>query len=277
MPLLGTVGTASSASYGGITSESVSASEDYFTSKGGGNIGTAIAVHPYKDMNATNSGFIIPNGKHPYGSFNIGPSGTPYRWNDWGHDVFDGWGHWWVGSQTNSNLHSFIPFNTLNGPDGTVYTETGITLAGETFAYKHGWVGQGVFKLDLTCTSSTNFQFIVGHYGDMGSDGNHSTGVNASPNTLPGSTNRNLYWFTTSQSGSGTEVFSVYCIPKVIAQNTGSWNASRFYYGMQGSPQDDLHLWVDSITHGITFYYAKSTNFLSQVQSDIETNQTYQV
>ena len=166
MPLLGTIGSASSASYGGggMASEPASGSNDYFTSKNGTNIGAAISVHPYKDMNATNTGFIIPSGKHPYGSFNIGPAGTPYRWNDWGHDVFDGWGHWWIGSQTNSNLHSFIPFNTLNGSDGITYNETGITLAGETFAYKHGWVGQGVFKLDITCTSSTNFQFIVCHY-----------------------------------------------------------------------------------------------------------------
>jgi len=214
-----------------------------------------------KDMASTSSR-SIPYNYNPYTGGALTPSGSRYYWNDWSNDVFDGWGDWNIFNPATSTAE-YIGFATLNSSDGTVYSETQ-TMHSKTFSIKHGWVAQGVFKLDVACTDPT-FTFWVSHWGNMGSDGstnNYNYTYNASWGTL--------FWNYNYQSGSSYEVFSTYAIPKVLETNqSGSWNSSIFFSGINGN--DNLALWYGPFTHGVTFYYAKSTNVASNVASDIVT------
>ena len=115
----------------------------------------------------------------------------------------------------------------------------------------------------------------MGHWGNMGSDGNSQQFLLQSPgNVLTGSTNRNLFYLTNEQTFSSNEIFSLYCIPRVVAQNASlGWNSSRFYGGIEGS--DNLYMYVKSISHGVTFYYAKSLDQGSAVSADIGKSSVY--
>ena len=86
-------------------------------------------------------------------------------------------------------------------------------------------------------------------------------------------TNRNLFYLTNEQTFSSNEIFSLYCIPRVVDQNVGGWNSTRFFGGIEGS--DNLYMYVKSITHGVTFYYAKSLDQGSAVSADIGKSSVY--
>ena len=221
--------------------------------------GSGLTVN--KDMYSTSSR-SVPYGYNPYSGGSITPTGTRYYWNDWTNDVFDAWGDWYIFNPS-TNGAEYISFTSTNGPDGTVYSESQ-TIHSKTFQKKHGWVAQGVFKLDIACTDPT-FEFWIGHWGNMGSDGstnNYNYTYTASWGTL--------FWNYNYQSGSSYEVFSTYCIPKVRAINeSGNWNSSIFFSGIQSS--DNLAIWIGPLTHGATFYYAKSSNLASSVANDITT------
>ena len=52
-------------------------------------------------------------------------------------------------------------------------------------------------------------------------------------------------------------------------ENTNNINDSIFFSGIQSS--DNLAIWIGPLTHGATFYYAKSSNLASSVANDITT------
>tara|TARA_X000001382_G_C3142589_1_gene170105 strand:- start:252 stop:1076 length:825 start_codon:yes stop_codon:yes gene_type:complete len=218
------------------------------------------ALSATKDM-TNSSSRSINAGYNPYTGNALTPNGTRYYWSDWSNDVFDGWGDFNIFNPA-TNTAEYISFATQNGPDGTIYSETQ-TKHSKTFEIKHGWVAQGVFKLDVACTDPS-FTFWISHWGNMGSDG--ST-VNTN-NTYTSASWGYLYWNYNQQSGSSSEVFSTYAIPKVVSiNNSGSWNSSIFFSGISGN--DNLALWYGPLTHGATFYYAKSSNVSSNVANDI--------
>ena len=213
-----------------------------------------------KDMMQMGSPATIPTGSNP-SSGQLTPSGTMYAWSDWGGDYFDQWGDFYIYNPA-SGTASYIGFATLNGADGTVYTETQ-THHSKSFTIKHGWVAQGIFKLDVQCSDDT-FQFSIGTFGDLGSDGStllydrqHST------------TWGNLNYVHTSQSGT-SEYFYAHIVPKLKSFNDGiAINGSNFTVnlysvnaGSVDSPTsiDRLAMWTDALTLGATMYFVKGSN-----------------
>ena len=213
---------------------------------------TMNTIVPNKDMYQT-SGRAIPSGYNP-SSGSLTPSGNRYYWNDWNGDWFDGWGDFYIYNPSTTSA-SYISFANINGSDGTVYTETQ-THHSKTFIIKHGWVAQGIFKLDVEC-SDISFQFSIGAYGNMGSDGStQNTDIQYAASWGPLSYNYN------SQSGTN-EWFYSHCIPKVKTFNDGitlsSGNfTSKFRTSISGS--DNLALWTDTLRVGATFYFVKGSN-----------------
>ena len=225
-----------------------------FTSGGGG---TAISVN--KDMNASGNR-QIPASVFPSGNATT-PSGTRYYWADWSNDVFDWWGDFYIYDQTGAT--NYITFGTMNGSDGTFYDETQ-THGLKSYKIRHGWVTQGVFKMDITCTDPT-WGFTVGHYGNMGSDSSTTGGTNTASNY-----GFNLYFMWNRQSGSSYELFSVYMIPKLYDTYLNwDWSSTPgIRQGLIGN--DNRAVWGQGwITHGFIIYYAKSTNIAANVAYDL--------
>ena len=288
MPVLGAVGSVSSSSFGGggATEELFDGPTDFYVvlNHGPGTVTqlTGSAVFASKDMYAATA-TNIPIGTSPHtnssgiqallGTGNI--SGNRYLWSDWANDVFDGWGTWYIYDDLDKTA-AHIQFANVNGADGTIYEETASNSIyhGKDWRIRHGWVDQGIFRLDINC-DDPNFIFSVGHWGNMGSDGSNQQFNFKSPgNVLAGSTNRTLHYLTNQQTSSSNEIFSLYCIPRVVAQNDSlGWNSSRFYGGIEGS--DNLWMYVKSITHGVTFYYAKSLDQESAISADIVKSSVY--
>lgn len=224
---------------------------------------------PSKDMRQQSLVRPIPSGYNP-SSGSLTPSGNRYYWFDWSNDYFDGWGEFYIYNPS-TNSATYISFASMNGPDGTVYTETQ-THHSKTFTIKHGWVAQGIFKLDVQC-SDTSFEFSIGAYGNMGSDlstQNTDRQYSASWGTLS---------YNYNSESNIRKWFYSHCIPKVKAFNDGiTLSNGTFTSNFKTSVYntDYLALWTDTLTVGATFYFVKGSNSSSGamydwVANDIET------
>lgn len=225
-----------------------------------------------KDMRSVSSsrppvsGF---NPKSPAGQ--LQPSGDRFHWQDWGDDFFDDWGEWYIFNPADQTA-SYVQFSTINGADETFYTETQ-THHSKTFKIVHGWAAQGIYKVDVACTSDDTFQFAIGHYGNMGSDSN----TNNSDLTHTASWGTLHYNFN-NQLGV-REFFYTHVIPKkktdndsIVVDTTGLFTAVF--------SNDRLAIWTGAFTHGFTFYYIKGANnstgsMANWVANDIAISNTY--
>ncbi len=228
---------------------------DQLRSKGlTGNQGFTMNVLTHnKDMTSLTATLSIPAGFNPSPGI-LQPAGTRYYWSDWGGDIFDSWGNFYIYDPI-SGTASLITFSSLNGLDGTVYTESQ-THHGKTFTIKHGWVTQGIFKLDVECEDVT-FNFSIGMYGNMGSDSNTQN----SDRTYSASWG-NLNYNYNSQLNT-SEFFFTHFIPKIKSFNDGITNSgsnftTNFFTSVSGS--DNLAQWSDPLIVGATMYFVKGSN-----------------
>ena len=234
-----------------------SVSGDQLISKGlTGNQGFTMNVLTHnKDMTSVTNTYLIPATFNPSPSPTaLGPTGARYYWSDWGGDIFDGWGNFYIYDPI-SGTASFISFSSINGPDETVYTESQ-THHGKTFTIKHGWVTQGIFKLDVECEDVT-FNFSVGMYGNMGSD----SSTQNSDRTYSASWG-NLNYNYNSQLNT-SEFFFTHFIPKVKSFNDGITNSgsnftTNYFTAVSGS--DNLAQYTGTLNVGATFYFVKGSN-----------------
>ena len=200
-------------------------------------------------------------GTHTIQAYPYSPLASPTNidtsvWSDWGSDIFDTWGMWYIYNSVNGAVEG-IQFQNRNGADGVIYEETHIKH-NKTFLIKHGYTTSGIYKIDISC-SDPEFQFQVGMYGNMGSD---------SSTVLTGGT-YNVSWGTLSyaynyQSGSATERFYTYMIPY-----EPSTNASNFLtYNRNGN--DNLAIYANiPLRRGVTIYHAKQNDVYQWVANDI--------
>ena len=241
-----------------LEDRSGSGSTDQLRSKGlTGNQGFTMNTNtPNKDMVSSATGtYEIPAGFNPAPGILL-PAGTRYYWTDWGGDIFDGWGNFYIYDPI-SGTASYItfPVGQQNGPDEIVYTDSQ-THHGKTFTIKHGWVTVGIFKLDVECEDVT-FNFSVGMYGNMGSDSNTLN----SDRTYSASWG-NLNYNYSSQLGT-SEFFFTHFIPKVKSFNDGITNSgsnftANYFTDVNGS--DNLAQYTGTLNVGATFYFVKGSN-----------------
>ncbi len=233
----------------------------YINSKGlVGNQGYTVGATITKDMNTTGCDSLpaeyAPNGVA------IQSGQTSSYWDDWGGDIFDDWGFFYL-FDTASNQYYFPIFNPENLDDGTFTTQT-FSAFGRSFTITHGYPAQGIFKFDISCADSN--EFIFGAYGNMGSDGStintnftQSYSLNGSPYTL--------YYNRNIQSGSLQERFFSYFIPYETSLNT-SKTYNDFLDG------DDLSLFTVPVRHGVTVYFSKTNDVKDWVINDLQSTST---
>jgi hypothetical protein len=207
-----------------------------------------------KDM-TSGGAQAIPSSSNPSSS-SLTPSGTGFFWNDWTNDIFDSWGYWYIYNPASGNA-SYIQFGTLNGSDGTVYTETQ-THHSKTFTIKHGWVASGIFKLDIECDDPT-FQFAIGSYGNMGSDSttfNEDRQYTASWGTLN-------YNFNGDHPTTATDPIFSFFIPKETVFNEGitlSGNNFTSNWTTLVVDNDKMGHFSSTLKLGAILYYVKAGN-----------------
>lgn len=226
--------------------------------------------------------FTIPANFNPRTGSSLSPSNSisnGYRWSDWGNDVFDSWGLTYI-FNPEDNTSYFIQVHTSHTAEGT-WNDVSHTIWGRTFKIRWGWMATGIARTDITCTDP-NFEFAVGHYGNLGSDSAtvHTTNSQMSnfSNTYTGDKYEMIpiHAVRTYQSYStNTEQFHVYCFPKLyktynqILVSTTPTTARIFRHDIYGN--DNLAVWTEPLTHGVMFYYVKGNNFPHQrIAADVK-------
>ena len=183
---------------------------------------------------------------------------TASYWNDWGNDVFDEWGYFYLYDVT-SGKYYFPLIEPQDQADG-IFTMQTFNAFGRTFTINQGWAVQGIFKFDISVADSLPFRF--GAYGEMGSDGDEDI-ENLTYSTTLGGTSFTLNYQRHAEDGDSTEILYSYWIPKKVSDNTSI--TYDFY-----NDQDDNSMMSKVITNGVLVYFAKKNDVKEWVANDLQ-------
>lgn len=195
---------------------------------------------------------------------NIGISSgsvTASRWSDWGNDVFDGWG-WFYIFNPSTNEYYFPLVSPQNLDDEVISTQT-FTAFGKKFTMKQGYPAQGIFKFDIS-VNDPNFQFIFGAYGELGSDGS-GTSTNYTYSYTKGSTNFNLFYNKNQEDGDVNEILYSYFVPYSLDQN----NTQTYQEFLDLDRDSFFSIYSVPVTKGITVYFSKTEDVKDWVVHDL--------
>lgn len=181
------------------------------------------------------------------------------QWYDWGNDVFDDWGYFYL-YDVEQGKYYFPLITPQNQNDGEIFTQIFNTF-GRTFTIKQGYPVQGIFKFDISVNDNKPFKF--GTYGNMGSDGDYVNTYLTYPYSI-GSTNLTLYYVKQEQNNSLYEIIYTYCIPKKVSENN-----NQTYNLYQGSVSDDNSWMSKVVTNGLIVYFSKTNDVKEWVVNDL--------
>ncbi len=136
------------------------------------------------------------------------------EWRDWGNDVFDNWGYFYL-YDVETGKYYFPLFSPINEADGELFTQT-FNAFGRVFTIKQGYPVEGIFKFDISVNDNKPFKF--GAYGNMGSDGDHII-TEYAYNYTKGSNNLTLHYVEQAEDGDNIEILYSYFIPKRVSEN----------------------------------------------------------
>ena len=181
-------------------------------------------------------------------------------WNDWGGDIFDGWGYFYL-YDVDSGKYYFPLISPQNQDDGVLTLQT-FNAFGRTFTINQGYPVEGIFKFDISVNDNKPFKF--GTYGDMGSD-SHGMDTDLTYPYLLGSTNLTLYYVKQIDIYSSTEILYSYFIPKKVTENN-----SQTYdlYHISANTYDSLM--SKTVTNGLIVYFSKTNDVKEWVVNDLE-------
>lgn len=219
------------------------------TDTGGYTVGTSIN----KDMGVSSWNYNsngTPNGQ----SFSLNAS----YWSDWGGDIFDSWGYFYLYDPA-ANNYLGLQFTTVNQPDGVFNTQN-FTFNGRVFSITQGYPVQGIFKFEIRVND--DLPFVFGEAGNMGSDG-ATVNTNQSYNYTLQGVNLTLWYNENYQSNDPTERFYSYYIPFSIEENS-SVTYSKYLDGV-----DNLYLYSVPCTNGLTVYHSKANDVKQWVVYDL--------
>jgi hypothetical protein len=202
------------------------------------------------------------------GTLNYDASGTPNNtaqnitaseWSDWGEDIFDSWGFFYLYDVT-ANNYLGLQFTNVNLPDGQFSTQN-FSFNGRTFTITQGYPVQGIFKFEIRVDDDQ--PFIFGEGGNMGSDSS-TANVDLSYNYTLDGINLTLWYNENYQTNNTNERLYSYFVPFVIDEN-----ATKTYTDvLVGS--DNLYLYSIECTHGLTVYHSKQFDTKEWVVYDLE-------
>lgn len=186
---------------------------------------------------------------------------TRQYWPDWGGDIFDGWGLWYLYDPTQDNYKSVI-LASPNTADGVVNTQT-VSFNGRTFTFNYGYPVQGVFKFDIKVNdNSTPFQF--GFDGNLGSNGT-TTNTNLTETFTLDGEDFTLHYNHNIESGNPPEDFYTYVVPYETYLNKSTVTFNKGVYDT-----DKLYLYSKPVTKGVTIYIAKHNDVKDWIINDLQ-------
>ncbi len=181
-------------------------------------------------------------------------------WNDWGDDIFDGWGFFYIYDVLSGQY--FLPIiSPQNTSDGQLNTQI-FEAFGRTFTIKQGYPVQGIFKFDISVND--NKPFIFGCYGNMGYDENHTID-NLTYKYNIDSNDLTLYYIKQGELGDNSEVFYSYFIPQMVPQN----NETQSYQFFKNNGDDNTSLMSKTVTNGLLVYFSKQNDVKLWVVNDL--------
>lgn len=176
-------------------------------------------------------------------------------WNDWGNDVFDDWGFFYI-FDVATNQYYFPILTPENLDDGILTTQV-FNAFGRSYTITHGYPTRGIFKIDVSC--SDNSIFIFGAYGNMGSDEKtintdltHMYSLNNKFYTLYYNRNEDPEPDPENNPIVNDEKLFSYFIPYNSELNN-SKTYNNFVYN-----NDDLSLYSVPVSKGITIYFSNA-------------------
>jgi len=180
-------------------------------------------------------------------------------WGDFGNDVFDGWGFFYI-YDVDSGKYYFPLITPQNQVDRLLTTQTFTAFTPErTFTITHGWAAQGIFKFDISVNDNKPFRF--GAYGNMGSDGDEDISDLTFSYEVNGN-NKTLYYQRHAEEGNSQEILYSYWVPKNPEQNT------EITYDFFNDTDDNIMM-SKEITNGLTVYFGKTNDVKDWVTNDL--------
>lgn len=186
-------------------------------------------------------------------------------WQDWGGDIFDGWGFFYIYDVGNSQFLS-PQLSPINQADGVISTQT-FTINGRTFTIKHGYPVQGIFKMDISVND--NLPFIFGTDGNMGSNGSTANSNYTHAYTLR-SQAMTLHYNYNVQLTTTTEALYSYFVPYEVSKNQATIPYVSYRYS-----GDNLAIHSVEVQKGITAYFAKQYDVKNWVVNDLKLDNLY--
>ena len=181
-------------------------------------------------------------------------------WDDWGDDVFDDWGYFYL-YDVESGKYYFPLLDNQNNDDGAL-TEQTFNVFGSTFTITHGFPVQGIFKFNILVDNDKPFKF--GAYGNMGSDGDEVIS-RLTHSYVKNSTNLKLFYVKQQEDDDEEEIFYSYFIPRKVSQN-----GTRTYNLYQENGNDENSLMSKTVTNGLIVYFSKTNDVKEWVVNDLE-------
>ena len=193
---------------------------------------------------------------------------TGLGWSDWGGDIFDGWGSFylWDGVATNptaiappAGVSSWATEMNAAAENGYYTFET--THNGNTFETTYAWRDSGTIMFQVICTSDRNLNFYVGGGGNMGSDSTTVTNLLSYSASISGVGPRTIQYIENFQSSNTIERFYIHGFPVNDVGTTWALN-----YHLTGS--DNMFFWTGA-WKGATLYFSKYQDPIAAISGDI--------
>jgi hypothetical protein len=179
------------------------------------------------------------------------------EWRDWGDDVFDNWGFFYL-YDVEQGKYYFPLISPQNEDDGKIFTQT-FNAFGRVFTIKQGYPVQGIFKFDISVNDNKPFKF--GAYGDMEAE----DVTNLTHSYSKSSTNLTLYYLRKAEQEDDVEILYSYFVPKKVSENNNQ--TYNFYKRTQFT--DDNSLMSKVVTNGLIVYFSKTNDVKEWVVNDL--------
>lgn len=183
-------------------------------------------------------------------------------WDDMGDDIFDDWGYFYL-YDVNTGKYYFPLLSLQNQDDGIISTQT-FNVFDRTFTIKHGWDRIGIFKFDISVNDNLPFRF--GAYGNIGSDDSTFYNELTSSYTIQDISKTLYYHYNADTDHLPEEQLYIYVIP-----TNDSDNISR-PYSVYYSNDDDISIYTNSITNGVTIYFSKGKDVSNYIIHQLKIN-----
>jgi hypothetical protein len=217
--------------------------------------GLTVGASVTKDMSVPVTNFFTSASHLPGG--NSLDSRRAY-WADWGGDIFDGWGFFYIYNPETGNFLSPRLLD-INRENGYIANET-FTLDGRTFTIRHGYPVTGIYKFDISVDDLD--PFIFGADGNLGSNG-ATLNEDRTYSLSIGEQDLTIFYNYNVQLTNPLEALYTYWIPYVISEGTTKTYTDITYN------TDSLAIYSKQVTRGITVYIAKQNDVRQWVAEDL--------